>query len=220
MDYGLVDITTRSRATLLAMLDANGYNTTPYSKFSPKEIELMIGSNLNGIALQMDLKQKDDANAVNGIQMCRVLFHFQRLRQQQQIQKLITELLEKEETRIDPKTTEIILVLYEPIVEIYHTTAFQQWKKNGLHIRFFEARSITTDPSSYSIVPKHEKVSEDEAKRIMKENFIRSKAQFPIIRFHEDIQARWLKVLPGELVKITRPSPSAGEYIIYRVCAP
>lgn len=213
-----MDITTRSRATLLAMLDANGYETTPYRKFSPKEIELMIGSNLNGIALQMNLTRKEES--ADGIQSCLVLYHFQRLRQQQQIQKFIAEILEKEETRIDPKTTEVIVILYEPIVDIYHATAFQQWKKNGLRIRFFEARSITTDPSQYTIVPKHEKVNEEDTKRIMKELYLRSKAQFPIIRFHEDIQARWLNVLPGELVKIVRPSPSAGEYIMYRVCAP
>jgi DNA-directed RNA polymerase subunit H (RpoH/RPB5) len=32
--------------------------------------------------------------------------------------------------------------------------------------------------------------------------------------------ARILGLLPGDIVKILRPSPSAGEYISYRICSP
>ena len=40
----------------------------------------------------------------------------------------------------------------------------------------------------------------------------------PMIRFHEDIIARILGLVPGDIVKITRPSPQSGEYESYRVC--
>jgi DNA-directed RNA polymerase subunit H (RpoH/RPB5) len=46
------------------------------------------------------------------------------------------------------------------------------------------------------------------------------KTQFPLNVFHQDIQARILGLVPGDIVKITRPSPSAGYYVEYRVCAP
>ena len=49
---------------------------------------------------------------------------------------------------------------------------------------------------------------------------MKTKTNLPIIRFHEDIIARLLGLIPGSIVKITRPSPSAGFYTIYRVCAP
>jgi DNA-directed RNA polymerase subunit H (RpoH/RPB5) len=32
--------------------------------------------------------------------------------------------------------------------------------------------------------------------------------------------ARVMGLAPGDIVKITRPSPSAGEYVSYRICVP
>ena len=229
MDYGLTDVTTRSRETLLNMLEASGYNTQPYRKFSPKEIEQMIGDNQLGGALRMDLQRKEETSSP--YEKCVVLYRFQRMKQK--LVSLMTDLLpsEKEEDeaekqkstdipKINPATTEVIVILYEPIVEVFHTLALSQWKKNKLKIRFFEAKKIVNDPTQYAIVPKHEKISSDEVKKVMTELYLTSKSQFPIIRFHEDMQARWLGLVPGDIVKITRPSPSAGEYIVYRVCAP
>ena len=40
------------------------------------------------------------------------------------------------------------------------------------------------------------------------------------IKFHVDPIARCIGAVPGDIIKITRPSASAGEAIIYRVCAP
>lgn len=230
MDYGLIDVTTRSRETLLNMLEASGYNTQPYRKFSPKEIEQMIGENQLGGALRMDLQRRDETSS--RYEKCIVIYRFQRMKQK--LVSLLNELIpppkeegeeeEKQKTtdipRIDPKITEVIVVLYEPIAEVFHTVSLAQWKKNQFKLRFFEAKKIVNDPTQFAIVPKHEKISEEDVKAIMKELYLHSKAQFPIIRFHEDMQARWLGLVPGDVVRITRPSPSAGEYIVYRVCAP
>ena len=59
MEYGLIDTIYRSRVTLLAMLDTRGYNTEPYKRFSPKEIEMMIGDDQIGNALRMDLVRRE-----------------------------------------------------------------------------------------------------------------------------------------------------------------
>ena len=42
MDAPVIDILFRSRKTLLKILEEKGYDTTPYEKFSPWEIEAMI----------------------------------------------------------------------------------------------------------------------------------------------------------------------------------
>ena len=54
----------------------------------------------------------------------------------------------------------------------------------------------------------------------MESMYITSKTKFPEIKFHIDPIARCIGAVPGDIVKITRPSASSGEAIIYRVCAP
>jgi DNA-directed RNA polymerase subunit H (RpoH/RPB5) len=217
MDYGVIDTTYRSRKTLLAMLEKQGYNTEPYKRFSPLEIEEMIGENALGEALRMDLERTSG----EGPQKCVVLYKFQR--QKQKIPTLMNELLGEdvpETLRVDPRTTEVIVILYEPVVDTFHAAALAQWKKNKLRLRFFEGKRIIIDPSSFAIVPKHEKLPTDDVKALRKEYYLQSDAHHNWIRFHEDPQARWLGLVPGDVVKITRPSPSSGEYIVYRVCVP
>lgn len=216
MDYGIIDTTYRSRITLLNMLEKSGYNTEPFRRFSPQEVEDMIGSNALGEALSMRLERKEEGE---GPEKCLVIYRFQR--QKQKIPTLMNELLDPENSdgyKVDPKTTEVIVILYEPIVDTFHAAALNQWKKNKLRIRFFEARKIVIDPSSFAIVPKHEKMTTEETKALRKEYYLQSDAHHNWIRFHEDPQARWLGLVPGDVVKITRPSPSSGEYVVYRVC--
>lgn len=379
MDYGLIDITYRSRLTLLNMLQARGYNITPYSKFSTKEIEMMIGPNMLGKALRMDLerpveradvggtlpesvltmlappvetgkgkrmavapiskakeskeskaklkkkqmggaesdsesdeesntnnsssantnssssantnsnsntnnsssantnnsssantnnsssantntntnnsssetedstnnessnvevestvqrevrerketlvKTQDDYKQQVAITRCVVVYSYTKIKGK--VESFIYNgYLNKEidsELRVNPRTTEMIVLVTEPVVEVFHAEALRLFRTYGLRIRFFECRTIVNDPTKYAIVPKHEKLSEEDLKNVMKEHYIQAKTQLPIIRFHEDMQARWLGLFPGDVVKITRGSPSAGEYIIYRVCFP
>lgn len=217
MDYGEIDTTYRSRVTLLNMLERSGYNTAPYKRFSPQEIEEMIGSNHVGEALRMDLQRIEG----EGPQKCVVIYRFQK--QKQKITTLLNELMGDDvpdTLKVDPKTTEVIVMLYEPVVDAFHAAALTQWRKSGLRIRFFEARKVIIDPSSFAIVPKHEKISREEAKALRKEYYLQSDTFHNWIRFHEDPQARWLGLVPGDVVKITRPSPSTGEYVVYRVCVP
>jgi DNA-directed RNA polymerase subunit H (RpoH/RPB5) len=44
--------------------------------------------------------------------------------------------------------------------------------------------------------------------------------ELPHIKYHFDMQARILGLLPGEIVEIKRPSPTIGEYPMYRICTP
>jgi DNA-directed RNA polymerase subunit H len=217
MEYGLIDTIYRSRVTLLAMLDTRGYNTEPYKRFSPKEIEVMIGDDQIGNALRMDLTRREGV----GPQKCVVIYRFQK--QKSKLATLMAEILDDdvpEEYKITPENTEVIVILNEPIVDTFHALAYKEFKLRKLRIRFFEAKRIITDPTTFVIVPKHEKIEEEEARKVMNDLYLKSKKQLPIIRFHEDPQARWLGLLPDEVVKITRPSPMAGEYIVYRVCRP
>lgn len=67
-----------------------------------------------------------------------------------------------------------------------------------------------------NLVPKHILLSDDEAKNILIEYKI-NKENLPRI-FSGDRIAKYYNVKPGQIVKIIRPSITAGEEILYRVC--
>ena len=71
------------------------------------------------------------------------------------------------------------------------------------------------DIKNHIFVPKHEKCSEAEKKRIL-EKYNSEIKDFPKIFFNDPALYN-LDVKPGDLIKITRKSQTAGETYFYRV---
>jgi DNA-directed RNA polymerase I, II, and III subunit RPABC1 len=130
---------------------------------------------------------------------------------------------DQNEDPIDTATTEVVVVLVADLMaDAFHVAALSSYmnKKLKLRISFFQANQLVNNPMEHILVPKHELLPRSEHKAFLTTNKIKSKANLPIIKFHEDMIARILGLLPGDIVKITSSSPSAGEYVKYRVCAP
>jgi DNA-directed RNA polymerase subunit H len=70
------------------------------------------------------------------------------------------------------------------------------------------------DPLKHYLVPKHEKTAEKERKDIL-ERFSISIAELPKI-FSDDPAIEHLGPKEGDVIKITRKSPTAGTTIFYR----
>jgi DNA-directed RNA polymerase subunit H (RpoH/RPB5) len=219
MDFETVDILYKSRLTILSFLKTKGYNTKSYEKFGPFEIEKMA-SNDKEKALNMEvIRTLPEESSLPTI--CRVEYAIPRVKNR--LAGFLRKLLVNDETGedlIDAKKTEIIVITLEAIGDTFHTAALNQWAKKNIRISFFDARTLITNPMDHVLVPKHEIIPDDKHAELLKTFNMKTKTNLPIIRFHEDIIARLLGLIPGSIVKITRPSPSAGFYTIYRVCAP
>jgi DNA-directed RNA polymerase subunit H len=63
-------------------------------------------------------------------------------------------------------------------------------------------------------VPKHEIINKDEAEKVL-ETYHTKPTEMPLI-YVSDPAIRGLGVKPGDMIKITRKSPTAGESIYYR----
>jgi DNA-directed RNA polymerase subunit H len=214
MQYETIDELYRSRRTLLEHLDEQGYDTAPYMKFSHKEImEMVKAGPMTGAppALQMDLVSKD------GLQKCMVVTTLGKIKQK--LNPFTSKIVDPEETSFDPVTTELIIITLEPIAPNFHAMAYHFWSNKKTRVRYFQAKAIINNPLKHILVPPHEKVPKEEETALLKQLYAK-KSQFPLIRFHEDPIARMLGLLPGDIVKITRPSPTAGVYIFHRVCVP
>ncbi|MHB8601144.1 MAG: DNA-directed RNA polymerase subunit H [Nitrosotalea sp.] len=63
-------------------------------------------------------------------------------------------------------------------------------------------------------VPKHEIINKDEAMKVL-EKYHTKPTEMPLI-YVSDPAIRGLGVKPGDMIKITRKSPTAGESLYYR----
>ena len=215
MDFETVDILFRSRQTLLQILEAKGYNVTPYLRFGPFEIETMA-SGTKEVSLRMDLERSIEKEGAPS--KCRVEYAIPRVKNR--LSGFLNKLLETDsgEPAIDPLTTEVIVITLEAIGDSFTAAALNLWNKQKLRISFFDANTIVSNPLNHVLVPKHEFFPESKHAEFLKANYIKSKYTLPVIKFHDDMIGRILGLVPGDIVKITRPSPQAGEYILYRIC--
>ncbi len=81
--------------------------------------------------------------------------------------------------------------------------------------RIKEERNLKMDISKHVLVPKHEVLTEEEAEEVLKKYNI-TKSQLPKILI-SDPMVKKIGAKVGDIIKITRKSPTAGESIFYRV---
>lgn len=227
MNVPAIDHILRSRKTLLNILASRGYNVTPYMNFGYEEIEAMLVGGEE--ALRMDFERAEETTDT-GITKCTVRYSLTKLKQKIggfitanfQVMSKDQQAVTEEENTIDPATTEAIVMLVDdahPLADVFTAASLNQWNNNKFRLSFFLVDQLVNNPAEHVLVPKHERVPAAEHAELLKQMYAK-KAQFPLIVFHQDIQARILGLVPGDIVKITRPSPSAGYYVEYRVCAP
>jgi DNA-directed RNA polymerase subunit H len=70
------------------------------------------------------------------------------------------------------------------------------------------------DIQNHVLVPKHEVLSKEEAEALLK-NFKITPHQLPLIKSSDPV-VKVLGANPGDIIKITRKSPTAGKAVVYR----
>lgn len=84
-------------------------------------------------------------------------------------------------------------------------------------MHLFLCKELMYNPMKHELVPKHEKLTEEEIKKLMDDLQLKSKMQIPLIQ-KTDVIARWLGLAQGDVVRITRYNETSGEYFFYRLC--
>jgi DNA-directed RNA polymerase subunit H len=212
-NFVFIDNVYRSRMTLLDILEERGYNVEKYRKFSPAEATAAATA---FPSLSFKVSKKDDETKVCDIRYANV-----------SRQKLDTFFDDIDDD--NSENTEVIVMMMNPVADAHHVIALKQYmklKESGekerrkLRVSFFSIEVLVINPMKHVLVPKHQIVDPAYHKELMESLYVTSKSKFPEIKFHIDPIARCIGAVPGDIVKITRPSSSAGEAIIYRVCAP
>ena len=115
-----------------------------------------------------------------------------------------------------------ILILSEtPSPAMMH---FLQDRDKGLQakpiegqLQIFYKQELKYNPMKHALTPLHEKLSKEEADKVMTDYLIKHKTQMPLI-LKTDIISRWLGLKHGEIIKITRYNETSGTYYYYRCC--
>ncbi len=201
----------QSRINLLNILETRGYNVAPFRKFGPDEIRACTEGQknefLNGLNLTID-------HATDENKKVAIFYPSSKLNQSLRVSSFLASEVEQL-----PITTEVIVMMQDPPNEELHSMmAYKLWLDKR-RIGFYCIYHLVINPFEHVFVPRHEKVPDDEVPALLK-RLRTTKAQLPIIRFHTDPIARYMGLVPGDVIKITRPSPSSGEYEVWNVCLP
>jgi DNA-directed RNA polymerase subunit H len=217
--FVFIDNIYRSRMTLLDILEERGYQVDIYRKFSPAEATAAAAATTLA-ALNFIVSKKDDATKKCDVRYANV--------SRPKLETFFNDVSDD-----DSENTEVVVMMYGPVMDAHHVIALKQYTKlkeqqsergdkirRKLRVSFFCIDTLVVNPLKHVLVPKHEIVPEEKHKELMASMYITAKSKFPEIKFHLDPIARCIGAVPGDIVKITRPSASSGQTIIYRVCAP
>ena len=85
-----------------------------------------------------------------------------------------------------------------------------------LDMQVFYLKELQFNKSTHSLVPKHELITDaDEIAGILRACDLAKATMLPLIP-KGDAQVKYLNGRPGNLVKVTRISPTCGENVVYR----
>lgn len=86
---------------------------------------------------------------------------------------------------------------------------------HDINVQVFSENELSFNITKHELVPKHEVLTTQQRNEIVRK-YKAGLKHFPLM-LSSDPVARYYGALPGTMMKITRKSPTAGEYVLYRV---
>ena len=219
IEPGIADILLRSRQTILDILEDRGYDTTVYRNIAPDQILALAEGNSRALDIVVPKRASTEGGVVAPCDRAVVIYMLQdriRLRVATFTRDIYIE--DGDAAAYPTKADDVIVILNEPYHETFDKAALQMWQQQKARMTFFHLKQVVVHLGRHVLVPPHRKLTAEEAKAEMTKLHVTQKSQFPLIK-HHDIQARLMGLVPGDLVEILRPSPTAGVARILRICA-
>ena len=196
----------KSRATILKLLQKQGYNVTDYSEFSINEIDTMFTNK------QLDMLVTNE-NADNKTY---VKYYLDAKQVRPQYLDEIIEDLFLVESVLTKNDTLVIIIDGEPNETIISKVNYL-YDHDGIFVVIHNISRLQFNILEHSLVPPIKILSEGETTQILKTYNLKDTTQLPeISRF--DAQALAISMRPGQVCEIERKSVTVMKYNYYRVC--
>ena len=199
-----------SRKIMLDLAKERGFDTTDYENFTINEIQVLTTNKQLDMLLEKDDKTKiyfkyhlgGTGSGFTKLRGPHVLDYIEDLYE-------IEEILSKEDDLI-------IVTKDEPNIALKNLLKMQFTQK-GYYVNVYNIHNYLYNILKNKLVPKHEIIDENRKKEIAEEYNIVAESQWPeISRF--DPAAMAIGLRPGQVVEITRKSPTALDTKYYRLC--
>lgn len=212
----LFDLVARTRPVILEILDVQGYNIKPYENQSPADIAKMAMGGPDALRIRLEATEGSNAPTKRA-QVFYWVFEKVKVSLGRRVEDL-WNVEEKGDNSANEKTDEAIVILNEPLHDAFHTMAIQQWQLYKRRIVFYTIKQLISNPARHILQPKFRKIPASDVDVLAKLR-LKVKKNLPLIKFHVDIMTRVLGLVPDDVVEIIRPSPTAGDYEMYRICS-
>lgn len=196
----------KSRATILKLLQKQGYNVTDYSEFSINEIDTMFTNK------QLDMLVTNE----NTDNKTYVKYYLDAKQVRPQYLDEIIEDLFLVESVLTKNDTLVIIIDGEPNETIISKVNYL-YDHDGIFVVIHNISRLQFNILEHSLVPPIKILSEGETAQILKTYNLKDTTQLPeISRF--DAQALAISMRPGQVCEIERKSVTVMKYNYYRVC--
>lgn len=212
----LVDQYTLARKNLLDMLEERGCDVKSYRQFTAKEIKLMIQQTQNNkLSTSVDMGPLDILVKNRYGHQTFVKYRLEKIKAAKSLDSYIQKIYE---SFLKPED-ELVVMIPERSYQIsssFLTLLNNFWNEKGYYIQIFGVNQLLRKVVEHSMVPPHRLMTEKEVEEVLKRYQLK-KEQLPMVLRNDPI-AQYYGARPGEVFEITRPSPTSGTYLTYRLC--
>jgi len=119
-------------------------------------------------------------------------------------------------TRMEAENVKRAILVVKDKLTAFAKTALKEFSLRGSRIEYFRDSELLVDITEHKLVPKHEVLTDQQKKELL-DRYRLKPGQLPRIQVSDPV-ARYFGLTQGQVVKIVRPSETAGRYITYRIC--